>query len=256
MIQKIITDKKRSIQHLYETHGLKTLKTKAESLQTPPNTFLKALQTPGLSLIAEVKKASPSKGIIRHEFNPIELAKTFTTMGAHALSVLTEENYFLGNPKYIQEIKTVTTLPILRKDFLTDPIQIYESKILGADAVLLIKNILSNEDCQTLIDLTHSLGMDALIEVHTQQELEEVLSLKNTPLIGINNRNLETFEVDISLSLELAHHIPPQITKVAESGYTTKEQLDELTRHTINAVLIGEGLAVSPQLTPYWRNPS
>jgi indole-3-glycerol phosphate synthase len=259
ILTRIVNDKKKNIQTLYETIGIEPLKKEALSLEIPQHTFLKALQNPGRSLIAEIKKASPSKGIIRKEFDPKELAKTFTTMGANAISVLTEEHHFLGNPSYIKDVKSVTNLPIIRKDFIVDEIQIYESKHLGANALLLIKALLTNQECQHLLTLTQSLGMDAIIEVHTAEELLDVLTLSNTTIIGINNRNLETFQVDIGLSLTLAKHIKqknPAITIVAESGYQTTEALDELKRHHIDAVLIGEGLAISPHLTSYWSKNS
>lgn len=236
VLDKIITDKKKSIDALYENNF----------------SFLKNLQKPGLSLIAEIKKASPSKGIIRSDFDPEELAKQFTHSGASALSILTEEDHFLGNPTYIKQARAVTKLPILRKDFIIDSIQVYESKFLGANAILLIKAILTQDQCQTLLNLAKDLQLDTLVEVHTEAELNDVLSLKNVQAIGINNRNLHTFEIDLNLALTLAKQIPDGILSVAESGYSTPEQLHQLEKAGINAVLIGEGLATHPNLLTFW----
>ncbi|MSR88865.1 MAG: indole-3-glycerol phosphate synthase TrpC [Candidatus Margulisbacteria bacterium] len=238
VLDKIIADKKKSIEALYENNF----------------SFLKNLQKPGLSLIAEIKKASPSRGVVRADFDPTELAKQFTHSGASALSILTEEDHFLGNPTYIKQARAVSSLPILRKDFIIDPIQVYESKFLGANAILLIKAILTKDQCQTLLNLAKDLQLDILIEVHTEAELNDVLLLKNVQAIGINNRNLQTFEIDLNLALTLAKQIPDGILSVAESGYSTPEQLHQLEKAGINAVLIGEGLATHPDLLTFWRN--
>jgi len=213
--------------------------------------FLNAIQSPGLSIIAEIKKASPSRGIIRHDFDPLLIANHFKDSGAAALSILTDGPYFQGSPLYIPQVKHAVDLPILRKEFIIDPIQIRESVELGADAILLIKAILTRAECQHLLNYAHESGLDVLIEVHNRQELSEVLQLTDLDMIGINNRNLKTFETDIQLSTLLKPIISdrhPTLPVVAESGYSSVDQLRTLSSQGFAGALIGEGLAVNPAL--------
>lgn len=219
--------------------------------------FLNTLSAPGLSLIAEVKKASPSRGIIRAEFDPISLAKEFESAGAHALSVLTDCSYFQGSPLFIPQIRTKVSLPILRKEFIIDRIQIAESAELGADAILLIQALLTPEKTQELIDIAHYFGLDTLLEVHNHDELTTALSLKNIDFIGINNRNLKTFEIDTHIALGLLETIKkthPRVPVVAESGYSTGEDLIRLKNEGFSAVLIGEGLATNPEILSHFQH--
>ena len=243
----ILEKKQQEIQHLYQTVGLQGFNLP----QTQPR-FLQALSASGFHLIAEVKKASPSKGVIREQFDPLALAKEFRSQGASALSVLTEMHYFLGNPTYIQLIKSQVNLPVLRKDFIIDPIQVYESKQLGADALLLIKAILSQEQSQSLLTLAESVGLDVLMEIHNEEELEAVTHLRGKFAIGINNRNLKTFAVDLQTALNLGkqirHLFPAETVLVAESGYTSETELEPVRQLPFSAVLIGEGLAKYPSL--------
>lgn len=215
--------------------------------------FAEALSTPSLSLIAEVKKGSPSKGIIRHEFNHLQIAQDFEQHGASALSILTEEKFFFGNNQYLTEIQKIVTIPLLRKDFILDEIQILESKVIGADAILLIAAILNKKQISDYYSLAKSLKMDVLCEVHNQEELEMVL---DTPceIIGINNRDLKSFQVDINTTITLQRLIPKEKTIVCESGITTTEQLSKINQHNIHAVLIGEGLATNPDLLHFWTS--
>ncbi len=204
-----------------------------------------------LHLIAEIKKASPSKGIIREIFNPVELAQEFQNKGASALSVLTEEYFFLGKPEYLRQIKEKVTIPLLKKDFHIDPIQLYQAKMLGADAVLLIKALLSVDECQQLLDLAEKLALDVLLEIHSLAELSEIRKLSNLKFIGVNNRNLKTFQVDPNLAFELFSEIKkifPQVKIIAESSYKEKSELEKLAMIGFNGVLIGEGLAINPSL--------
>jgi indole-3-glycerol phosphate synthase len=255
ILDNIIEGKKAEIASLYSEKGLSYFQQHVPITQSyHPGVFYNALKHPGLSLIAEIKKASPSKGIIRTEFDPIALAEEFNTSGASALSVLTEVSYFKGDPSYIQKIKKTVKLPILRKDFIIDPIQILESKKLGADAILLIKAILNIDTLRELQHLAHCVGLDVLVEVHNKAELDEIAPL-GCPIIGINNRNLATFEVDIKTTIQLAKTLQfrqPKALLVAESGYTNAQQLNELPAVGVNAVLIGEGLATHPELLPYF----
>lgn len=241
-LSKILEKKEEEIATLYRERGLGGF-----SYDSYEPRFIQALSRPGLQLIAEVKKASPSKGIIRDIFEPLSLAQSFAQQGASALSVLTEIHYFLGSPDYIPMIRAQVDLPILRKDFILDPIQLYEAKSLGADAILLIKAILSQSQSQELLEVAKELHLDVLMEIHNQEELEAVMQLKGGFAIGINNRNLKTFEVDLNTALQLGQqiraHAPAHTVMVAESGYTTLSELDVLRKYSFNAVLIGEGLA-------------
>ncbi len=253
-LTKIITNKQAEIEKLRDNQGL--IITKATELPIAKNQFVNALSTnQKLHLIAEVKKASPSKGIIRKDFNPIEIAKEFQQSGASALSVLTETQFFLGNPDFIQQIKEEVSLPILRKDFIIDPLDVYQSKIIGADAILLIKAILSVSACETLINIAHSIGLDVVLEVHNREEVEAIKSLK-PDIIGINNRDLTTFHVDIDQAGQLFPIIKEMHEGliIAESGYSNLDEIKILRDQGFNAVLIGEGLAKHPDLLSYWHH--
>jgi indole-3-glycerol phosphate synthase len=193
-----------------------------------------------LSIIGELKQASPSAGIIREEFNYRELARIFEEEGFAGISVLTEEEFFLGKPAYIQEIKEEVSLPILRKDFIFEEIQIYESRALGADAILLIARILEKEKLSKLIELTHELEMEALIEVRSHKELARILKFPKIDMIGINNRNLDTLKIDIKTTETLMPFIPADMTVVSESGIHTLKDMLYLKGLSVDAVLIGE----------------
>jgi len=212
----------------------------------PPRDFKKALSKPSskgqkksIKIIAEVKKASPSKGIIRDDFNPVEIARTYEKCGAVAISVLTDKKYFQGDLEYLKQIKEITTIPILDKDFIIDPYQIYQARIYGADAILLIAAILSDDELKEYIALSYQLGLNALVEVHNLEELKRVLST-DVQIIGINNRDLRDFNVDPDTSMKLAKHIPDEKIVVSESGIDNKEIILTLQEKGIDAFLIGE----------------
>jgi indole-3-glycerol phosphate synthase len=206
---------------------------------TPP-AFLPAVRDrAGRSIIAEVKKASPSKGVIRADFEPLQLAKTYAANGAAAISVLTEKKFFQGSLEYLRLIREQVALPLLRKDFLFDPYQVYEARAFGASAILLIVAILSDGQLSELGALARSLGMDCLVEVHDEQELERALR-RHVSLLGINNRDLRTFHTTIETSERLVRLIPPHITVVSESGLSRREQLARLEAQGVRAFLIGE----------------
>ena len=196
-------------------------------------------------IIAEVKKASPSKGVIREDFNPVELACTFEENGAAALSVLTDKKYFQGNIEYLASIKRATFIPVLEKDFIIDPYQIYQARVCGADAVLLIAAILTDDLLADYLALTEELGISALVEVHTLDELQRVLPL-NPHIIGINNRNLTTFEVTTKTSHELLSYIPEGTIVVSESGIDSRKEITSLRERGVHAFLIGEALMKEP----------
>ena len=217
--------------------------------QKKPRKFIERLNKANkLNLIAEVKKASPSKGIIRKDFDPLELAKCYQNGGASCLSVLTDEKYFQGNNKYIYIIKKEVDLPILRKDFIVDPWQIKESRSLGADCILLIMAALNIEDAILLEKEAMDLGMDVLIETHTEEEVKMANKLKSK-LVGVNNRNLKTMEVDINNTLKLKNIIDPEKILVAESGLKTHLDLQLFKENGIINFLIGESLMKEKDLT-------
>jgi indole-3-glycerol phosphate synthase len=200
---------------------------------------------PGVALIAEVKRASPSKGLLCPNFDPLQLAAAYAANGAAAISVLTDERFFQGQLDYLSAIRRQhPRLPLLRKDFIVDPYQVYEARAAGADALLLIAAVLPVEALAELLALTHSLGMTALIEVHDQAELERVLPLAPR-LVGVNNRDLRDFKVSLAPCLSLRRLIPPEVCCVAESGIHTRADVAALAAAGIDAMLIGEALVTA-----------
>ncbi len=201
-----------------------------------------------IKFIAEVKKASPSAGIIRENFNYVDIAKEYEVGGASAISVLTDKEFFKGDLKYLSEIKETVSLPALRKDFIIDPYQIYEARAAGADLVLLIARILTKEKIDAFLTLSHELGMECLVEVHDNDELETVLETE-AAIIGINNRNLDTFETNLETTLQLYHRIPEGKIVVSESGIKTRADVLVLEEAGIDAILIGETLMRSRDIS-------
>jgi indole-3-glycerol phosphate synthase len=213
--------------------------------QTPPRGFRRALDAKvaagGYGLIAEVKKASPSKGLIRADFDPPAHARAYEAGGAACLSVLTDAPYFQGHEDYLVAARAAVSLPIIRKDFMVDPWQVLESRAIGADAVLIIVAALSDQQMQEIEEVALGLGMDALVEVHNKDELERALALKSR-LIGVNNRNLKDFTVDFARTYELVGRAPAGCTFVAESGLGSKADLDAMADHGVRCFLVGESL--------------
>lgn len=193
------------------------------------------------AIIAEIKKASPSKGVIAENFDPIEIAKAYESGGASCLSVLTDEQYFQGHDDYLVQAKTQTSLPILRKDFVIDEYQIYESKAIGADCILLIAAALTNQELAHFISLANDLSLDYLLEVHDLTELERAIAFC-PDMVGINNRNLQTFKTDLHTSIDLAQYIPKNCLIVTESGINHKADIELMNQNGIYAFLIGESL--------------
>jgi indole-3-glycerol phosphate synthase len=213
---------------------------------TVPVPFLQTLQEwNGRAIIAEVKKASPSKGVIRADFMPLTLAQTYETNGAAAISVLTERRFFQGSLDYLQLIRQHVALPLLRKDFLFDPYQVYEARAFGASAILLIVAILTDSQIAELSALAHTLDLDCLVEVHDETELARALAC-GAQLLGINNRDLRTFHTTIETTERLLHFIPPGIIVVSESGLSHSDQLAQLEAQGVRAFLIGETLMTAP----------
>ncbi len=207
----------------------------------PARSFLKQIETnqSEISIISEIKKASPSKGVIRSDFNPVEIAQVYEKNGATCLSILTDKRFFQGDDKFIKAVKSKVSLPILRKDFIIDEWQIEESKYLGADCILLILSCLSIDQAQEYEEYAFSLGMNVIIEVHDLKELELANKLK-TKLIGINNRNLKTMDVNISTSINLINHVEKSKIPISESGISSSKDLESLIQAGYKTFLIGE----------------
>ena len=203
--------------------------------------FEQALKKDGMSFICEVKKASPSKGIIAEDFPYVEIAKDYESSGASAISVLTEPQWFKGENAYLEEISKSVSIPLLRKDFTVCEYQIYEAKLIGASAVLLICSLLDTETIREWIKLCDTLGLSALVEAHTEEEVKSAVSA-GARIIGVNNRNLRDFTVDITNSIRLRNLVPSEILFVAESGIKTRADVAELENASVNGVLIGETL--------------
>lgn len=218
-------------------------KIKEQALSLPKGNFVfeKVLQKPGLSFICECKKASPSKGIIAPEFPYLQIAKEYESAGADGISVLTEPKWFLGSDEYLKEITEVVSVPCIRKDFTVDEYMIYEAKLFGAQAVLLICSILPTETIRDYIGICDSLGMSALVEAHNEEEIKSAVSA-GARIIGVNNRNLKDFTVDTENSRKLRELVPKDIVFVAESGVQTTEDIQKLRKAGVDAVLIGETL--------------
>jgi indole-3-glycerol phosphate synthase len=255
-LEKICDDKHEHIAHRQKIKSIHDLLEDCKQV-TPPRGFTAALAEKAkhkkTGLIAEIKKASPSKGVIREHFEPVEIATLYEQAGATCLSVLTDIPYFQGDDAYMIAARHVTKLPVLRKDFMLDPYQIIESRALGADAVLLIMAALGDEQAHELEALAMDLGMSVLIEVHDEEELHRALTLLKSPLIGINNRNLKTLEVDITTSERLALHIPPDKIAVCESGIKTAKDIERMKRHRIYNFLVGESLMAQDDIAKATR---
>lgn len=219
-----------------------------EALNIPYNRdflFEKALLSEEISFICEIKKASPSKGIIDETFPYIDIAKEYEKAGAACISVLTEPDYFLGNDRYLKAVSEVVSIPVLRKDFTIDPYQIYEAKCLGASAVLLICALLDTNTLEEYIYIADRLGLSALVEAHTKEEVERALDA-GARIIGVNNRDLKTFKVDIETSIKLREAVPKDKIYVSESGIRSANDINNLRNNKVDAVLIGETFMRSP----------
>jgi indole-3-glycerol phosphate synthase len=218
----------------------------AEMLSTMPTSigvgrFIRPLQEDGINIIAEIKRRSPSKGIIRDDFDPVSIARNYSDNGAAAISVLTEEDFFDGSLNHLRAVREISDRPLLSKDFIFDQYQIYEAAHAGADAVLLIAAMLDGTRFNDLLQTAYGLGLDALVEIHDRKEMDRVMK-NEVRLLGINNRNLRTFETTLETSLQLAAELPESVTLVSESGIRTREDIDRLRAVGFHAFLIGEEL--------------
>ncbi|MDD3140793.1 MAG: indole-3-glycerol phosphate synthase TrpC [Lachnospiraceae bacterium] len=242
-----IADKTRiRVAHLKEEHSLEEVKEEAYKKQIGADfPFEKALKQKEITFICEVKKASPSKGVIADEFPYVQIAKEYEEAGAGAISVLTEPEYFLGSDSYLKEIAKEVTIPILRKDFTVDAYQIYEAKVIGASAVLLICAILDDEQLKEYIIIAQELGLSALVEAHDEEEVRRAV-VAGARIIGVNNRDLKTFTVDINNSVKLRKLVPAKILFVSESGIKRPQDVAVLKENSTDGVLIGETFMRSP----------
>lgn len=251
-LQKICFDTAQEVARRKSVTSLADLEAKAKNA-SPPRGFLTALKSQNPALIAEIKKASPSKGLIRADFDPGHLAKAYEAGGATCLSVLTDMPYFQGHDDYLLAAKAAASLPILRKDFMLEPYQIVESRALGADCILLIMAALSDDTAKELYALAKNLGMDVLVEVHDEPEMTRALTHLNPDIIGINSRNLKTLEVDLQTAHKLCAMIPDDTFKIAESGINSHDDLLGLSQKGFQGFLVGESLMRQTDVTSATR---
>lgn len=242
ILQRILQTKQQEIAERSAQRSLAQVQELAIAAD-PVRGFLRAMQSKiqagQAAVIAEIKKASPSKGVIRADFDPPSIAQSYARGGAACLSVLTDKPYFQGHENYLQAARAACTLPVIRKDFMIDPYQIYEARAIGADCILLIVSALNDQQLNELYTLAIELGMDVLIEVHDRDELRRTIPL-NAPLIGINNRNLRTFVTSLNTTLDLLAEVPSNTLLVTESGIHTQADVQLMRAHQVNAFLVGE----------------
>ncbi len=241
ILKKIVENTRENLKAKKAKLSLEDVKSSLKELDLPKSNFKSSISNKDEAIIAEIKKASPSAGVISENFNPVEKAKEYESVGAAALSILTEEDFFLGSIDYLKAVKRTTSLPILRKDFIIDEYQIYESKLIGADCILLIASILSDIQIEEFVKIAKKLELDYLIEIHDEKELKRVELYKDA-LIGVNNRNLNTFEVDLDNSIRIKNLFKEKNIFIAESGIKSIDDINYLKLHNINVFLIGESL--------------
>lgn len=241
ILKKIVENTRENLKAKKAKLSLEDVKSSLKKLDLPRSNFKSSISNKDEAIIAEIKKASPSAGVISENFNPVEKAKEYESVGAAALSILTEEDFFLGSIDYLKAVKRTTSLPILRKDFIIDEYQIYESKLIGADCILLIASILSDLQIEEFVKIAKKLELDYLIEIHDEKELKRVELYKDA-LIGVNNRNLNTFEVDLDNSIRIKNLFKEKNIFIAESGIKSIDDINYLKLHNINVFLIGESL--------------
>lgn len=246
ILDEIVKNTREELVARKKARPLETLKAEARSLPAGAGSrFLKALEAAPFAVISEIKRRSPSKGVLREDFDPVAIARDYEAGGAAALSVLTDEKFFGGSSDALEKVRRAVKLPLLRKDFVVDEYHVWESKLLGADAVLLIADILSEKEIADFQSLASSLGMDALVEVHSQKDLEKALTAKPR-LLGINNRDLHTFWTDLKVTERLSREVPKGVFLVSESGIQKHEDLLYLKGLGVRAALVGESLMREP----------
>jgi indole-3-glycerol phosphate synthase len=241
ILNEIVENTREKLIQKKESLSLNDIKTQLGGLNLSKGAFKAELANKDQAIIAEIKKASPSAGIIAEDFDPIKKAIEYEAFGASALSILTEEDFFQGRNQFLIDVKAITKLPIIRKDFMIDEYQIYEAKLIGADCILLIASVLSDEEITHFVNVAEELELDYLIEVHDEEELKRVEHFSNA-MIGVNNRNLKTFEVDLNNSINLKKIFNGDNIFIAESGIKNQEDIDLLKQEDIHVFLIGESL--------------
>lgn len=245
ILRTIIAHKQEEVRAAKDAASIKELKCRIADLEDTPRGFERhlreAISSNWTAIIAEVKKGSPSKGIIRADFDPLEIAATYQDNGATCLSVLTDEKFFLGHLRFLALIREMVSLPLLRKDFICDPYQIYEARAAGADAILLIAAMLDLDQLRDFYSIAQDIHLDVLLEVHDEDEMEKALKTECT-LIGVNNRNLKTFGMDLSTTGRLARMMPPGRLLVAESGINNRSDVKRLQKDGASAFLVGESM--------------
>ncbi|MDE0089616.1 MAG: indole-3-glycerol phosphate synthase TrpC [Candidatus Poribacteria bacterium] len=247
ILDTITAHKQKELEIIQQQMPLAVLESKLANLPLTKN-FQGAITLPGnINLIAEVKKKSPSKGIIREDFDPIQIAETYAENGAAAISVLTDVQFFDGSLEYLASIRDVVDVPLLRKDFTIAPYHIYQARVAGADAILLIVAVLTPDQLRKFMDIATSLSLASLVEVHTEAELEIALDV-GAEIIGINNRDLRTFHTDLATTFRLCESIPAEKIVVSESGIYTRADVESLRGADVNAILVGESLIRSPDI--------
>ena len=258
-VPKYIQDRGTILDEIMRYHRERLPKTKEDVLPStvralsqlapPPLDFYAALTKPGVSLIAECKKASPSKGLMVPNYDQVAIAKQYEKAGASCISVLTDGRHFQGSLAHLRDVREAVNLPIIRKDFIFDPYQVYEARAAGADCILLIAAVLADSSVASLMALAHKMGMNVLVEVHTDEELDRMLALDPQPkIIGVNNRNLQTFEVDFANTARLREKIPAHIAVVGESGLKTNDDVGQMKEIGVDAILVGETLVKSKNI--------
>ncbi len=251
VLARICSDMLDEVKQRRQATPLEQLRRKIHDLHSPPRGFATALKEAVVDgrcgLIAEIKKASPSSGLIRPDFHPAEIARAYERAGATCLSVLTNGPYFQGDPAHLRVARAAVKLPILRKDFMLDPWQIYESRAMGADCVLIIMAAVSNQQAIELEGVARMLELDVLVEVHDRRELDRALGLQ-TPLFGVNNRNLKTMQTDLATTEELAPFVPPDRVLISESGIRTREDVQRVGDVGAQCLLVGETLLRQPDI--------
>jgi indole-3-glycerol phosphate synthase len=245
ILDRILENKRSEVKKSKEARTLGSIEREMDSAP-PARDFYNALSDGSrIRIIAEVKKASPSKGVLREDFDPVKIALGYEKGGAAALSVLTDEKFFMGSLSFLRAIREAVGIPLLRKDFIIDPYQVCEARLYGADALLLIVSALAQDELKELLGLTRSLGMNAVVEVHDERELDAALDA-GSRIIGINNRDLRTFEVDLGVSARLSRRIPEGAIVIAESGISSGEDIKKLRAEGVHVFLIGETFIKAP----------
>ena len=246
ILEEIVEHKKEEVKKLKNKYSLSSFQ-EMEFYEKPSLKFKNFLNPNSLGIIAEIKKASPSKGIIRNDFNHLKIAETYFNENVSAVSILTDTNYFQGNINYLKDIAAIKTCPLLRKDFIIDEHQVYESKGSGADIILLICEALSKQQIQELSCAAQEIGLDVLLELHSKEQLTKI-NFELNSIIGINNRNLEDFSVDLEATKKISVEVPENVIVVSESGISKKDNIDFLKTTKTKAILVGEHLMASQNI--------